>query len=122
MFDFMLTVLSSGSGSTTSQNSTTSMLITFIPLILIVVVMYFLMIRPQKKKEKKEQEVRNNIQIGDEVVTAGGIVGIVFAIKDDQANPNNSTVVIETGGDRSKIRVRKQYIYAVETIHDESVK
>lgn len=122
MFDFMTTVLSAGSSSANNTNTTGSMLLTFVPLILIVVVMYFLMIRPQKKKEKKEQEVRNNIQIGDEVVTAGGIVGIIFAIKDDPVDPNNSTVVIETGGDRSKIRVRKQYIYAVQTVKDESVK
>ena len=51
-----------------------------------------------------------------------GIVGIVFSIKEDSDNKNNSTVVIETGGDRSKIRVKKWAIYSVETIHDTSVK
>ena len=60
---------------------------------------YFFIIRPQKKQDKKDAEMRDNLEIGDEVVTNGGIVGIVFSIKDD-------TVVIETGGDRSKIRVR----------------
>ncbi|MBS7113045.1 MAG: preprotein translocase subunit YajC, partial [Ruminococcus sp.] len=54
-------------------------------------------------------------EIGDEVVTNGGIVGIVFSIKDD-------TVVIETGGDRSKIRVKKWAIAKNETIHDGDAK
>ena len=77
--------------------------------------LYFIMIRPQKKKEKKEVAMRNSIQVGDEVVTTGGIVGIVFSIKDD-------TVVIETGGDRSKIRIKRFAIYSNETIHENDVK
>ena len=56
--------------------------------------------------------MRDNLEIGDEVVTNGGIVGIVFQIKED-------TVVIETGGDRSKIRVKKWAIAKNETVHDD---
>ncbi|MGN0602135.1 MAG: preprotein translocase subunit YajC [Oscillospiraceae bacterium] len=103
MFD--LTLFSSNTGSTQS------MLVTLIPLILIIVFFYFFIIRPQKKQEKKDAAMRDALEIGDEVVTNGGIVGIVFSIKDD-------TVVIETGGDRSKIRVKKWAIAKVETIHD----
>lgn len=88
-----------------------SLLMTFIPLILIVVFFYFFIIRPQKKQDKKDAQMRDNLEIGDEVVTNGGIVGIVFSIKDD-------TVVIETGGDRSKIRVKKWAIAKNETVHD----
>ena len=106
----------------TQQQSSGSLLGLVVPLVLFIGLLYFIMIRPQKKKEKKEAELRNSIQVGDEVVTAGGIVGIVFSIKEDPDNKNNSTVVIETGGDRSKIRVKKWAIYAVETIHDNSVK
>ena len=90
---------------------TGSMLVTLVPLILIIVFFYFFIIRPQKKQEKKEAAMRDALEVGDEVVTNGGIVGIVFSIKDD-------TVVIETGGDRSKIRVKKWAIAKVETIHD----
>lgn len=97
------------------QGSTASLAMTFIPLILIIVVFYFLIIRPQKKQDKKDAEMRDNLEIGDEVVTNGGIVGIVFSIKDD-------TVVIETGGDRSKIRVKKWAIAKNETIHDGDAK
>lgn len=93
-------------------NSTGQLLMTFIPLILIFVFFYLLILRPQKKQEKKDQQMRDNLEVGDEIVTNGGIVGIVFSIKDD-------TVVIETGGDRSKIRIKKWAIAKVESTHDE---
>ena len=47
----------------------------FIPLILIVVVFYFFMIRPQLKKSKDQKKFRENIKIGDKIVTIGGIHG-----------------------------------------------
>ena len=106
-----LTSLLLTSGAAPSENGTIGMLVSFLPLILIFVFMYFIMIRPQRKKEKATQEMRKNIQIGDEVTTAGGIVGIVVKRSDD-------TVVIETGGDRSKIRVKIWAIQSNETIHD----
>lgn len=83
------------------------------PFILLIGVFYFVLIRPQRKKDKQTQQMRNNIQVGDEVITVGGIVGIVVNIKED-------TVVIETGGDRSKIRVKRFAIQTVETIHDDA--
>ncbi|MBQ1263362.1 MAG: preprotein translocase subunit YajC [Oscillospiraceae bacterium] len=86
-------------------------LLTFAPLILMFVVMYFFMIRPQKKREKEVQSMRNNLQIGDEVVTSGGIIGIVASLKED-------TVVIETGSDRSKVRIARWAVAQNNTIHD----
>lgn len=83
-----------------------------IMLVLIIVFFYFLIIRPQKKQEKKDADMRNALRIGDEVVTNGGIVGIVFSIKDD-------TLVIETGSDRSKIRVMKWAVAKNLTVHEE---
>lgn len=93
-------------------NSTASMLITFAPLVIIVLFFYFFILKPQKKQEKKDKQMRENLEIGDEVVTNGGIVGIVFSVKED-------TVVIETGGDRSKIRVKKWAIAQNLTVHDD---
>ena len=93
-------------------SSTGQLLMTIIPLVLIFVFFYLLILRPQKKQEKKDQQMRDNLEVGDEIVTNGGIVGIVFSIKDD-------TVVIETGGDRSKIRIKKWAIAKVESTHDE---
>lgn len=98
-----------------AQNGSASagdLLITFIPLGLIIVFFYFFILRPQRKQDKKDKQMRENLEIGDEVVTNGGIVGIVFSLKDD-------TVVIETGGDRSKIRVMRWAIAKNLTVHDE---
>ena len=66
---------------------------------LLLVVMYFLFMRPQKKKEKETKDMQDNVQIGDEIVTYGGMVGIVVRKGDDN-------VVIETGGEKNKIRIK----------------
>ncbi|MES2319821.1 MAG: preprotein translocase subunit YajC [Pseudomonadota bacterium] len=55
---------------------------TFVPLILMFVVMYFLMIKPQQKKAKEQREMMDALAKGDEVVTAGGILGKVISVKD----------------------------------------
>ena len=47
----------------------------FLPLILIFVVFYFVLIRPQTKKQKEHQEIVSALEVGNEVVTAGGILG-----------------------------------------------
>ena len=47
------------------------------------VILYFFMIRPGKKQEKKDAEMRNALQVGDEVTTIGGIIGKVVSIKED---------------------------------------
>jgi len=87
--------------------------IQILPLLLIVVVFYFMLIRPQKKKEKETQRMRNSIQVGDEITTVGGIVGLVVSIKED-------TIVIETGNDRSKVRIKRWAIQSNETVHDDA--
>ncbi|MBE7056994.1 MAG: preprotein translocase subunit YajC [Ruminococcaceae bacterium] len=61
---------------------------------------YFLLIRPQKKKQKAEEELRNNIMMGDEITTIGGIVGRVVSIKDDD-------ITIESSIDRTLIQFKK---------------
>ena len=45
--------------------------------------MYFFIIRPQKKKEKAEKQMRENLQVGDEILTIGGIYGRVISLKED---------------------------------------
>lgn len=66
----------------------------------IIVVMYFLMIRPQRKRTKEEQMMRDNIQIGDEITTIGGIMGRVVTVKED-------SLIIESGADRNKIKITR---------------
>ncbi len=84
-----------------------------VPFLLLIVVFYFVLIRPQRKRDKETQRMRNSIQVGDEVLTVGGIIGLVVSIKED-------TVVLETGGDRSKIRLKRWAIQENMTQHDEA--
>lgn len=55
----------------------------FVPLILMFVIFYFLLIRPQQKKAKAHQEMISALKKGDNVVTSGGIHGIVTRVDDE---------------------------------------
>ncbi len=92
-------------------NQTASLLWSTLPIIAIFVVMYFIMIRPQRKRQKEEQQMRNNLRVGDEITTIGGIVGRVVNIKED-------SLIIETGADRNKMSIKKWAVQSNETIHD----
>lgn len=83
---------------------------TLIFLALMLIVMYFTVVLPQRKEEKAKAELRNSIEVGDGVVTIGGIIGRVVSVKDD-------TVLIETGSDRVKIRMSKNAIGEVEKLN-----
>ena len=76
-----------------------SMASMIIPMVILFVLLYFVTIRPQKKRDQELKDMQANIQVGDEIVTGGGIVGIVVSIGDD-------TVVIETGGAKHKLRIK----------------
>lgn len=76
---------------------------------IMLVMMYLLIYLPQRKQNKKDAQMRDSMDIGDEVTTIGGIVGRVVAIKDD-------TFVLETGSDRVKIRFRKSAIASLEKL------
>ena len=73
----------------------------------LLVIMYFFIIMPQKKEEKKIAQMRDNLQIGDEISTNGGILGRVVKIKDD-------IVTIETGSNKNKLKIFKWAVRAVE--------
>ena len=61
---------------------TQSSLMSMLPLVLMFVVLYFVMIRPQMKKQKDHKTMIESLAKGDEVVTAGGVVGKVSKIGD----------------------------------------
>ena len=63
--------------------------------------------RPQKKQEKEANAMRENLQVGDEITTIGGIIGKVVSIKDE-------TCVIETTKDRTRIRILRTAISRVD--------
>ncbi len=60
-----------------------SAIASFLPLILIFAIMYFLLIRPQQKKVKQHQKMVEALRRGDQVVTAGGLVGKVTKVRED---------------------------------------
>jgi preprotein translocase subunit YajC len=59
-----------------------SSLMSFLPIVLMFVVLYFLMIRPQMKRQKEQKAMMDALAKGDEVITAGGIVGKVSKVTD----------------------------------------
>jgi preprotein translocase subunit YajC len=73
-------------------------------MIVIFAIMYFFMIRPQNKKQKEIQNFRKNLEVGQDVISAGGIYGKVKAIEDN-------VVVLEIASG-VKIRIDKNSIYA----------
>ena len=52
-------------------------------LVVFFLIMYFIMIRPEKKKQKKIEAMRNALTVGDEIVTIGGIMGVVVNVTED---------------------------------------
>ena len=55
----------------------------FIPLILIFVIFYFFLIRPQQKRVKDHKAMVESLKRGDEVITSGGIIGVVDRVMED---------------------------------------
>ena len=88
--------------------------ITFGLIAVMLVVMYFFVMRPQKKQEKETKNMRDSIKVGDEITTIGGIIGKVISVKEE-------TVMIETGHDRTKIRILKSAISRVDVKAEDSL-
>lgn len=81
-----------------------SSLMSFLPLILMFVVLYFLMIRPQMKRAKEHKTMIAALNKGDEVVTAGGVVGKITEV-------NDSYVTVDIGSETPvTIHVQKQAV------------
>lgn len=82
-----------------------------IPLAAMVLIFWLFIIRPEKKRSREMQNMLNNLQVADEIVTTGGIIGLVVSVSKD-------TVLIETGSDRTKIRIMKSAIAKNNTEHE----
>jgi preprotein translocase subunit YajC len=72
----------------------------FLPLILMFVAMYFLLIVPQRKRQQKVQNMLNDLKIGDNIVTSGGIYGTITVLDE-----NKKTVQIKIA-DNPTVRIR----------------
>ena len=82
-----LPILAEGNGG---ANNSMSMILMIAIYAAIFAALYFFLIRPNSKRKKEEAQMRNSLEIGDEVTTIGGIMGRVVAIKDD-AEPKTDT-------------------------------
>lgn len=71
-----------------------SMLPTIILMVVLFAIVYFFMIRPQSKKQKEIAKFRNSLQVGQDVVTIGGIHGVIKNINDDE---HTVTLEVATG-------------------------
>lgn len=96
------------------ENSNSSFIMMIVVYVLIFAALYFFLIRPNSKKKKQEAEMRNSLEIGDEITTIGGIMGRVVAIKDDE-----DSIIIETGSDRVKMKFKKWCISTVDTVKEQ---
>ena len=89
--NFAFLETASGSGSMWSS---------IIMMALIILVFWFFIIRPHRKKDKETAKMRSELQIGDEIVTIGGIMGVVVNVTEDN-------ITIETGEDKVRVKFKK---------------
>lgn len=100
------------SAADTATGSVGSMLMPILMFGVMFLAMYFFIIRPQKKKEKEEKKMRENLQVGDEILTIGGIYGRVISLKED-------AIVIESKSDHSKMTIARWAMQQNLTVHDD---
>lgn len=102
----MNNVLALFEGTTDTTGNAGGGLMSIIMIVLLVVVFYF-MYRSNKKQEREATQMRENLEVGDEITTIGGIVGEIVSIKED-------TIVIETSKAGTKIRFLKTAVRTVD--------
>ncbi len=113
LFPFVVAYADTAEAAATGEMSTLSMILNFSPFVLIIVVFYFVLIRPQRKREKEADKMRKELEVGDEIITVGGVIGRVVSIRED-------SLVLETGGDRSKVRIARWAVQQNNTVHDDT--
>ena len=84
-----------------------------LPIIGFIILYYFLFSRPQKKQDQERKNLLDNLKVGDEITTIGGIIGKIVSIKEE-------TCMIETGKDRIKIRILKDAVKRVDVKADDA--
>ena len=81
-------------------------LISFLFPVLMLGAVYFLFIAPQQKKQKQHQKMVEELKAGDEIVTSGGIYGVISSVKDDR-------FVVRIGDNNAKVEVGKAFVSAI---------
>lgn len=85
------------------------MMFSLISIVLMIAIFYFIGIRPQKKQEKETKAMRDSLRVGNEITTIGGIIGKIVNIRED-------VLIIETGADRTKMKIAR---WAVQKVNEE---
>ena len=108
-----LGLTSCASVSTTSEasqeNGSISPIVMIIVYAVIIGAMYLYFMRTNAKKKKQEEQMRDSLEIGDELITIGGITGRVVSIKED------GSFILETGPDRTKMHFQKWALSTITT-------
>ena len=101
MLNFLLETTGANGGNPAGGGLTT------VIMLVLLVGMFWFMSRSNKKKEKEAAQMRDSLQVGDEVTTIGGIIGKVVSIKEE-------TFVLETTKEKTQIRFLKGAIRSVD--------
>ena len=113
MFSFLLAQTAAAPAAASQQ----SPLVSFVPFIFMAVIFYFLLIRPQQKKAKEQAALVSSVKSGDEVVTSGGLHGIVSNARD----PESKTVLVKFA-ENVKIEVDQSAITGVSRVSGSGAK
>jgi preprotein translocase subunit YajC len=100
----LLSILLQAEGGSTSAGGLGILGSPIVMIVLLFAIMYFLMIRPQQKKQKEVQKMRENLKVGDKIVTSGGIYG-----KIKEVNDTNFLVEIAEG---IRVKIDKASVFA----------
>ena len=85
---------------------TQQLIMSLVLWVVVFAVFYFLLIRPQKKKDKELKQMRDSINVGDKVITIGGLCATVAKVEEER-------VVLEVGPNRTKMPFEK---WAIGTV------
>jgi preprotein translocase subunit YajC len=88
-----------------AQPSAAQGLLGFLPMLLAMAGLYFLFIAPQMKKQKQMQKAIAALQTGDEIVTSGGIYGVITNVKDDR--------FVVRIAENTKVEIGKSFVQSV---------
>ena len=105
--NYLAFLLAADGGATTTPSNPLAGGFIWIIMIVLMVGMFWWTSRSQKKKDKEVQDMRDSLQVGDEVTTIGGIIGKVVSIKEE-------TFVLETTKEKTQIRFLKAAIRSVD--------
>ena len=86
---------------------TPSLLASILPLIVLFVIFYFLLIRPEQKKRREHEVMIKNLQIGNVIVTRGGVIGTIEKLDEE-------TITIKVAG-TTKLKILKEYVSALRS-------